>query len=216
MRISRVAIPICLAMVASMAAYGDVILSNLAQSPFGTDSGLDAGAESFIVGDTTETLTDVTLELLGTGGSVDVSLFNDNSSGLPGSSLLNLGDLTPSGSGYADYTVTGTYTLEADTTYWVVVDYLGTPSWGFTLGTGFTGTGTLGDFANSDNGGASWNGPFPPEQGPYLLEVDGSPITPEPSALVLTAIGLGALLLVKRAVGFALPVSSRSRRAVRP
>jgi hypothetical protein len=193
-------------MFASLSVYGGtvVIVGNLTDTPAGVDAEtLTAAAQAFTTGGTAETLQDVVLELLGADneGAVDVSLFSD-SSGLPGSSLLSLGELTPTGSGYADYTATGTYALAADSTYWVVVDYLGSPSWGFTASAAYTGTGTLGSLANSTNGGTTWLGPFAPtaDNEPYLLEVDAATTaTPEPSGLVLMLMGIGAMLLIKRA-----------------
>jgi hypothetical protein len=191
---------------ASLSVYGGTvaIVDNLTDTPAGVDTGLNAAAQAFTTGGTAETLQDVVLELLGNedeGGAVDVSLFSD-SSGLPGSSLLSLGELTPTGSGYADYTATGTYALAADSTYWVVVDYLGSPGWGFTASAAYTGTGTLGSFTNSSNGGTTWLGPYSPTEvdfEPYLLEVDAATTaTPEPSGLVLMLMGIGAMVLIKR------------------
>jgi len=185
-------ISLAAAMMAQAASV--VIVDNLSQPPVGTDVGLNAAAQQFIVGGTSLTLQDVTLDLIGIPGevaSVDVSLFSDDS-GLPGTSLLSLGELTPSGTGFADYTASGTYSLAADTPYWIVVDYLGVPSWGYTNDNTYSGTGTLGTFANSDNGGTSWNGPY--DDQPYILEVTGttgtSPV-PEPSSVIL----LSAMLL---------------------
>jgi hypothetical protein len=182
---------------------GSVIVSNLSQSPVGVDLGLNAAAQAFTTGGTPGTLSDVVLELLGSAGAVSLSLFS-NSSGLPGSSLLSLGTLTPTGSGFAPYTATGSYALAADTTYWVVVDYLGEPSWGYTDSVSFAGTGTLGSFTNSNNGGTTWNGPYTLEEEgaePYLLEVDATSAvaTPEPSSLLLLSMGcLGVLGLMRR------------------
>jgi hypothetical protein len=193
----------CILMFAGLAASGTpiVIVSNLAAPPAGLDiGGLNAGAQSFTTGGTAATLQDIELDLLGSGGAVDVSLFSDNS-GLPGSSLLSLGTLTPTGSGYGDYNATGTYALAADSTYWVVVDYLGTPSWGWTDSTAYIGTGTLGTLTNSYDGGTTWNPAFPPTppypSNPYILKVDAA-ATPEPSDLVLILTGIGAVLLVRR------------------
>lgn len=179
-----------------------MIVDNLSQPPLGTDVGLNTAAQQFIVGSTPLTLQDVTLDLIGIPGevdSVDVYLFS-NASGLPGTNLLSLGELTPSGSGYADYTSPGTYSLAADTPYWIVVDYLGLPSWGFTGDYTYSGTGTLGPFVNSENGGESWRGPFDTE--PYILEVTGttgtSPV-PEPVPTLLLLVGLASIVIAQRA-----------------
>jgi hypothetical protein len=190
----------CMVMFAALAASGTpiVIVSNLTATPAGVDaSSLNVGAQSFTTGGTAATLQDVVLDLLGSG-AVDVSLFSDNS-GLPGSSLLSLGTLTPTGSGFGDYTATGTYALAADSTYWVVVDYLGAPSWGWTYSTAYTGTGTLGTLTNSVNGGTTWNPAFPSTppypSNPYLLEVAAT-ATPEPGTSTLLVIGIGFLGLM--------------------
>lgn len=197
MTTSRAVALACMVMFGALAVYGGpiVIVSNLSDTPAGVDGGLNAAAQSFTMGGTAATLQDVVLDLLGSGDAVNVFLFS-NSSGLPGSSLLSLGTLTPTGSGYADYTATGTYALAAGSTYWVVVDYLGSPSWGWTNSLAYTGTGTLGAYTNSPDGGTTWRGPYSTE--PYLLEVDATG-TPEPSGLVLMLMGIGAMLLVKRA-----------------
>jgi hypothetical protein len=205
MRTSLASALVCVAMFAALASGAPiVIVSNLGETPAGIDvGGLNVGAQSFTTGGTAVILQDVVLDLLGSGGAVDVSLFSDNS-GLPGSSLLSLGTLTPTGSGFGDYTATGTYALAAASTYWVVVDYLGAPSWGWTASSAYTGTGTLDALTNSYDGGTTWNPTFPSTppypDNPYLLEVDAT--APEPSGLVLTLIGIGVMLLVKRASAY--------------
>ena len=111
--------------------------------------------------------------------------------------MLSLGKLTPTGSGFANYTATGGYKLAGNTMYWVVVDYLGAPSWGWTDSASFTGTGMLGGFTNSfvDR---DWRVPQPPGFQPYLFEVDAAPTaTAEPSGLVLLLTGIGVILLIK-------------------
>jgi hypothetical protein len=203
---SRVAALAGMVLFAALAVNGAPILivSNLTETPAGVDGDVNAEGQSFITGGTATTLQDVVLELLGGNGAVDVALFSDNS-GLPGSSLLSLGTLTPTGSGYADYTAAGTYALAADTTYWVVANDLGSSSWGFTASAAYSGTGTLGSLTNSQDGGADWLGPYAPtaENEPYLLEVDAgtTTATPEPSGLVLMLTGIGAMLFIKARVG---------------
>ena len=104
------------------------------------------------------------------------------------------------GTGFGTYTATGTYSLAASATYWVVVSYLGAPSWEFTNGGVFTGTGTLGAFSNSSNSGANWDGPFAASLQPYLFEVDATTATtaPEPTTVAMMLVGLGGMLTVKR------------------
>jgi hypothetical protein len=209
MRTSLASALVCAVMFAALASGAPiVIVSNLGETPAGIDvGGLNVGAQSFTTGGTAVILQDVVLDLLGSGGAVDVSLFSDNS-GLPGSSLLSLGALTPTGSGFGDYTATGTYALAAASTYWVVVDYLGAPSWGWTASTAYTGTGTLDALTNSYDGGTIWNPPYP--DNPYLLEVNAT-ATPEPSGLVLISIGIGVMLFVKRRVGIRLSLEEVRR-----
>jgi hypothetical protein len=193
-----VATMLVLAVGAPSVRADGVVVSNLTQTAVGVDFyPVNAAAQSFTTGGTAETLSGVTLALLGGAGAVDVSLFAD-SSGLPGSSLLSLGTLTPTGGGFADYTATGSFALAADTTYWVVVDYLGAQSWGYTDTTASTGTGILGAWSSSVDGGATWTGPYnlADDPFPYLLAVGAT--TPEPSGLVLLLAGIGAMLLFQR------------------
>lgn len=200
--ISRAAAIAGLALLSALAIYGGpvVMFDNLTDVPAGVDGDFaDAAAQAFTTGGAATTLQDVVLELLGNEGAVDVSLFS-NSGGLPGASLLNLGTLMPTGAGYADYTAPGAYALAADTTYWVVVDYLGAPSWGYTDGSGFTGSGGVGAFTNTSSGATSWFGPYGPsieDFEPYLLEVDATTAAaPEPSSLVWILAGIGAMLVI--------------------
>ena len=184
-----------LALTFAASAQATVVVSNLSQSTFGTDSGvLVAAGQQFTTGSTTENLQSVTLRLLGSADSLNVSLYSDNA-GNPGTSLLSLGSLTPSGSGYANYSLTApsAFSLVASTAYWVVATYNGTPSWAYTYSTSYTGTGSLGNVANSTTGVGSWttySGAFEP----YQLEVDsGAASVPEPSTLALIGLGVVGL-----------------------
>jgi hypothetical protein len=155
-------------------AEADIVVTNLANSPANVDgSGLNAAAQSFTTGGLDQVLQSVTLKLRGEAGSIDVFLFSDNA-GLPGTSLLHLGTLTPTGSLFADYTLKAAspFTLAANTTYWVEGNYIGSPNWAYTLDPSFSGSGTLGNFTNSTDGGGTWLGPFSGE--PYQLQVDAS------------------------------------------
>jgi hypothetical protein len=175
---------------------GDIVVTNLAESPNNVDSNINAAAQSFTTGGLAETLQSVTLKLLGGAGSIDVSIFSDNAD-LPGTSKLHLGTLTPVGSGFADYTlnVASSFTLAANTTYWVEGNFNGSPDWAYTFSTTFSGSGTLGNFTNSNDGGATWGGPFPFSDGPYQLQVNaGAAAVPQPASLTLLAIGGVGLL----------------------
>jgi hypothetical protein len=180
-------------------AEADIVVTNLANSPFGVDGTIiNAAAQSFTTGGLDQVLQSVTLKLQGGGGagSIDVFLFSD-SAGLPGASLLHLGPLTPGVPGFADYTLTApsSFTLAANTTYWVEGNYIGSPDWAYTQDPTFSGSGTLGDLANSTDGGATWRGPFPLSDGPYQLQVNaGTPAVPEPASLTLLGVGTLGLL----------------------
>ena len=97
----------------------DIIVTNLSNSPAGMDgSYLNATAQSFTTGGLDQDLQSVTLKMKGEAGSIDVFLFSD-SAGLPGISLLHLGNLTPVGSGFADHTLMApsSFPLAANTMY---------------------------------------------------------------------------------------------------
>src|SRR6516162_4393846 len=178
-------------------AQAETVVTNLANAPFNVDAPpRNAAAQSFTTGGLAEDLQSVTLKLLGGAGSIDVSVFSNNAD-LPGTSKLHLGTLTPVGSGFADYTlnVASSFTLAANTTYWVEGNFNGSPDWAYTFSTTFSGSGTLGNFTNSNDGGATWGGPFPFSDGPYQLQVNaGAAAVPQPASLTLLAIGGVGLL----------------------
>ena len=193
-----------LAVVVAGAAGRDqaeTVVTNLANAPFSVDAApRNAAAQSFTTGGLAEDLQSVTLKLLGGAGSIDVSVFSNNA-GLPGTSLLHLGTLTPAGVGFADYTLIAPsgFTLAANTTYWVEGNYIGSPDWAYTNDQTFSGSGKLGNFTNSSDGGATWNGPY--SDAPYQFQVDAGPAAvPEPATLVLalSGIALGGLDFARR------------------
>ena len=93
--------------------------------------------------------------------------------------------------------------LAAGTTYWLVIgerhgsldtEYLG---WSYAEGNASAGPGTLGAFGYSTDGGMSWSASSFDTPNPFRLAVNVSaPVTavPESSSMLLTAIGLLALL----------------------
>jgi hypothetical protein len=97
-------------------------------------------------------------------------------------------------------------TLTADTTYWLVVgerhgsldtEYLG---WSYADGNAATGSGSLGAFGYSTDGGMSWSASSFDTPNPFRLAVSvgPAPAVPEPSSIVLTGLGLVALLAMRR------------------
>ncbi|HET6315629.1 MAG TPA: PEP-CTERM sorting domain-containing protein [Chloroflexota bacterium] len=103
-------------------------------------------------------------------------------------------------------------TLAADTTYWLVMgerhgsldtEYLG---WSYAEGNVTTGPGSLGAFGFSTDGGLSWSASTFDTPNPFRLAVSVGPVAavPEPSSMVLTALGLVALLAMRRLGGRAV------------
>jgi len=196
---------VALALAVPATAGADTIISTLAN--VGSEAGTDVNAETnaaqgFIVGSQSELLQSVTLDLKAGNGTATVSILNDNGFDSPGTLALSLGTITPTGSGFAEYTVNApsALTLLSNMTYWVAVAYDHTVSpsnpgpWAFAnplppFGSGIpaTGSGTLGPIGFSFDGGATW-GTFPSATaGPYIVEVNG---VPEPSTLVSAAIAV--------------------------
>ena len=162
-----------------VAGPNTVVVSNLSDTPAGTDTNtaITTVAQEFTTGSVALNLQSVALDCSGTGGQMSFSLYTNNS-GQPGSSLLSLGTITPSGSGDANYKLTtSAFPLAANTAYWVVGNYLGTASWAFTSSTSFSGAGTLGSFAHSTNNGTSWT-TFTIANGPYMVAVDATTSQP--------------------------------------
>jgi hypothetical protein len=180
-------------------ASADIIADNLSETTVGVDdSGFAMAAQSFITPNQTELLGSVTVKLLGAsdgGGPIAFSL-NSDSSDQPGSSLVSLGTATPAGSGYSNYLLNpaSSVTLNTNTRYWVVGQYLAAPSWAYTGSTNFNGSGMLSDAGNFPTGNTNWI-VFPISEEPYQIQVTA---VPEPSTLAL--LGFGSLgLLVRRA-----------------
>jgi len=198
---------VALALAVPGTAGADTIISTLGN--VGMEAGTDVNAETnaaeeVVMGPQSETLQSVTLDLLAGNGTATVSILNDSTSmsNSPGSLALSLGTITPTGSGYALYTLTppSSLTLTAGTNYWVEVTYDHTVSptapgpWAFAdppppFGTGVppTGSGTTPYFAISADDGASWAVFATSVDGPYILQVNG---VPEPSTLFSATIAV--------------------------
>ncbi len=208
--IQRITLGVALALAVLAPADAGTIISTLANPALGTDVNSETNAaQGFITGSQAQSLMNVTLELIGGNGSAVVSLLYDSGVDSPGSLAETIGTINPTGNTYAEYTLTApAFTLAANTTYWLAVEYshVVTPDspgpWAFTNaappnGPGFTvtGSGTLGYFAGSFDGGASWYTASAYEYGPYMMGVNAAAV-PEPSALVLATIaalfGIGA------------------------
>ena len=183
----------------------DVIVSNLSQSPSGTDASAHYpnDAQSFTTpGGSNLMLQDVEVVLFGNGGTVLFSLYGNCPGGYPGcaSSPGNLGTVTPAaGSGYETYKFTASYTLAPSTTYWLItsnLDPVPLPNWAYTSSASYSGTGTLGKTDYSDNGGAVWTSST---HGPFLMQVDATSAAPEPATFLLSLLPLAGIGMLKRA-----------------
>jgi hypothetical protein len=153
-------------------------------------------SNSFTTGSSATMLHDFTLSLGGSeiGSGFTAALYTNNS-GVPGSLLLTLsGNSAPSGVGL--FTYTGTYTLSPTTTYWAVftvphagpdtrfqVDTVGTPNQ-----TGDAGW-SIGDAGYERYGFNGVLGAWSASYNPAQFAVNTSAV-PEPSSLVLAAVGL--------------------------
>jgi hypothetical protein len=174
------------------AATGDVIIDNLSQPVNSQDAGLTNAGDVFTTGAAGGRLQDVVLLLNGNlGGSLsDVGLFS-SVGGLPGSELVSFGAFTPNLAGDNPYTLTplAPFTLTAATQYILLVAYVGAPVLDYTFSTSYTGSGTIDEFTNSGDGGATYTD-YPIGLGPYQMRID---VVPEPSSLALLALGFAGI-----------------------
>ena len=183
----------CLVSVAQSDA--DAVVTNLSASPAGTGTIYASGppqsyAQEFTTGGTAVTLSDI-IAVLGDASGIFTATasLETNSGDLPSGTVLTtfIVPLIPTGSP-ADETFipNASVTLSADTSYWFVLAATGTTGsyqWVYTN----TTQANLPNYAVND--GAGWSIGAPP--GPFLIQVDA----PEPSSLLLSAIGIFGLFV---------------------
>ncbi len=203
-RMLRLVLSAALALTLVTTAKADVVFSNFgAADSFGNGGRILEGedvnsigdvdqAASFSVGASDYLLTGVALGIfvrdspsIGTG-PLDILIAEDDG-GAPGNVLRTLAmNVNATGKQVLGAADDGSFTLNANTLYWVIADGKDTfdGSWNF------NSIGDVGDTAGrTDNG--PWN--LRPADDRYALRVEGRPV-PEPSAFTL--LGLGALGLL--------------------
>jgi hypothetical protein len=184
-------------------SYGDSIaLSNLTDVVNGTGTIYSSGppqsyAQEFLTGSSSLALSSVTVVLGDASGTFTASadLVNNNS-GLPGNTVLTVFTVPAiRTSSPANLTLApaSSVTLQANTDYWFVLSASGSGDfqWDYTS----TLSSSFPNYAASSDGGATWAVGTP--AGPFLFAAN----TPEPSSLLLGAIGLlafGTVVCVRR------------------
>jgi len=208
---------LCAAAVMALAAttaQADVLVSNLAQPEraFSELTSLFWAAQSFVTDGSSHPLQSIDA-MLGTsayrGDDTEyVAELHASGPGIIGSLLTTFSfGSTPSGAPTAISLLPDSgVTLAAGTTYWLVVgerhgsldsEYLG---WSYADGNASTGPGSLGAFGYSTDGGMSWSASTFDTPNPFRLAVNVAPVAavPEPSSIALMALGLMALLAMRR------------------
>lgn len=200
--------------LAAAGAQADVLVSNLAQAEraFSELTSQFWAAQSFVNDGSSHSLLAIDA-MLGTsarrGDDTEfVAELHASGPGIIGSLLTSFSfGGTPSGAPAAIPLLPDSgVTLAADTTYWLVVgerhgsldtEYL---SWSYAEGNATTGSGSLGTFGYSTDGGVSWSASAFDTPNPFRLAVSVGPVpaVPEPSSMVLTALSLVALLAMRR------------------
>ena len=140
------------------------------------------------------------LQLSGTSSSANVtpSIWN-NVSGHPGSRLLTLNSVSVTGSTPTTYTVSvPNLTLNANATYWIVLDGAIATSWTTTLSESETSSGswTIGNsLYETVDSGATWQLAETIEVAKFGINTI---VIPEPSSIALAIAGFGGALLWRR------------------
>jgi hypothetical protein len=197
---------------------GDLIVSSLNESNDGNDTitpyvpGVQPGfmaAQEFMTGSQNYLLTQILANLgnfdPGVNGefTLTATLQADNG-GKPGSVLttftVDLSMIPTASFGHVAFDPVSAVNLRSGVNYWFVLngsssDGTGGVGLSFTDGTSPDGPGSLPNFNNSNDNGATWNGPFPNQ--PYQIQVSGT-LVPEPASWVLGSLGFAGMLLARR------------------
>lgn len=184
-------------------ARGDILVSNLDQPYRGSTPVAELeywGAQSFTTSDFAVELLSITA-MVGNGANAPAVVaelrrstgvyyeIDTSPAGLVGTFTA------PDMSGVSSartFTPTSVMSLDANTNYWFILGSSneGTFDWDYADTGLFSGPGSFGNFADSDDGGATWV--LRGNDFPYFLEVNASTAIPEPSALLpLTMLVLG-------------------------
>ncbi len=91
-----------------------------------------------------------------------------------------------------------TMTLDATTNYWFVLgsSNAGTYDWDYANEGLFSGPGSLGNYSDSSDGGATWD--LRSNDFPYFIEVNGQAAIPEPSSAGMAVLMLAGWLVTRR------------------
>jgi hypothetical protein len=190
--------------VSALAGFANagVLYDNLGTPAESWDSVLTVGplADSFSTGASSFNLVTVTIRLTSRAagsGSTTVYLLDDASTA-PGSPIGTIGTVADSAvalSGYTDVSFVTSYSLTANTRYWVrlVADPTAGSGIGWAYSEDITGTGVASEFF------ANVVGVFGNEHGgPYQMRISDQASVPEPVSLTLGGLGIAALALLRR------------------
>ena len=191
--------------LSQLTIHAAVIFDNLVtpnDQGYQVNKGVIGGGQSvamgFVIGGTSQTLSSVVLGLVGsTSPGFVVALYGGGNGTTPGSLLANLsGPASPSSANYYTYTPTGTPTLEANTTYYIVAACQssdGNVHWN--LGAASQNPGSSGEFSTPTmfyNTGSGWLS----DSGKASMQVNGAGLSPVPEPSEWAAISFGVLGMV--------------------